>query len=299
MENNSTELFISFCKEELSTGGPDPQITLLTEIGNSQKASPVDRVWLAGCYGAHHCIPSAYAVWDSFEAKEATIENLTPWLRDHWNSLPVRPEMRSHRMIEKRARCLSDFATYAIEESWKDATDYEYIWTDSISKIKYYNRYMAIKYLEFLRRMVSPQLSLNDLRAKNAWSPRRALALLWPSVEDLENEYDTRPEIIDQVESYFCKTKLILSKANVEVTSFQLQVMLCEFREALVGTYYPGASLDEELSYMKIASDDFELSPILEARSRIFDHQYLGELNGWDDVRKEKYQAFTGAHHAK
>lgn len=290
------KLFIEFCKQEFTSGGPDPQIELITELAKETPLD-VDKVWLAGCYGAHHCVPSAYAVWKTFPRPEDVIQSdLEDFLEEHWDALPVRPEMRSHRMVEKRAKCLADFAHYAVGQSWKHAEYYEVHWKDSIAKVKYYNRYMAIKYLEFLRRMVAPRLVLSDLRAKNAWSPRRALYMLWPEVEDLENEYDIRDEIVANVEIWFTRTIFKLSEAlDFDVTSFQLQVLLCEFREALDGTYYPGASQDEELGYISLAAQDFDMSPIYDARQEIFDVEYLGEHNDWNDIRKEKYRTFTGA----
>ena len=74
---------------------------------------------------------------------------------------------------------------------------------------------------------------------------------------------------------------------------FQLQVLLCEYREALNSGYYPGASLDEELMYMAKASS-FDLNPILESRRALFSHEYLGEISGWSGIRKEKFQPFKG-----
>ncbi len=295
------EQFISFCRQELATGGPDPQIALIAEL--SKNSPDVDRAWLAGCYGAHHCVPSAYVVWTAFpEPEDVKQYELEDFLSQHWDALPVRPEMRSHRMVEKRAKCLFDFAQFAASHHgrgngvlWHSGLNYEEVWSSSIANVKYYNRYMAIKFLEMLRRMVAPGLALNSLRAKNAWSPRRTLYMLWPH-PDLENEHDPRDWVLDAVESAFTLTRHELRRAGVYVTGFQLQVMLCEFREALNGTYYCGASHDEELDFiiaMEKAEENYDLSPIYAARAQLFPHSALGELNGWHGVRQEMFKEFT------
>jgi hypothetical protein len=290
------QLFADFCKAETSTGGPDPQMPTMAEL--CKDTDPVDKVWLAGCYGAHHCVPSGYAVWKNFRAHEV-VENphkLEEWLEAHWDSLPVRPECKSHRMLEKRTECLYDFAQYALKETWRGKTDYEWMWRNTIDNISYYNRYMAIKYLEMLRLMVTPNLVLNDLRSKNAWSPRKTLALLNPefahvlgdktrnSSSDLALVEIVAKDTIDKLKDY-----------GVHISFFQIQVMLCEFREATVGGYYPGASLDEELGYMAIAEKKFDSTDIIEARKRLFPHEHLGEVGGWYGIRKEKYQVFKGS----
>jgi hypothetical protein len=281
--------FTEFCRQERAVG-PDPQIdTILTlaEWGHS----PQDTLWLIGCYGAHHCVPSAFAVWGEWRVDDPRIQTqlFWDWLEAHWEALPVRPEMRSHRMLEKRARCLQDFNIWAREGHALDYQSYEEAWTHSIEFVKYYNRYMAIKVLEMVSRSVNPKTTLTDLRARNAWSPRKALAAIW---EVDHNPYSDDPADIAWAEDAANYLIAQLRTDGVEVNHFQLQVLLCEYREATEGTYYPGASLDEELGYINIASEHFDPSAIYDARNELFPHEHLGEKHGWNDVRKEKYEVF-------
>jgi len=290
------QLFVDFCKAETSTGGPDPQMPTIAALARNSEA--VEKVWLAGCYGAHHCVPSGFAVWKTFRPDDIIKRplDLEEWLEEHWKSLPVRPEMRSHRMVEKRAECLHDFALYAVGETWRNKTDYDWVWRDSIDHVAYYNRYMAIKFLEMLRLMVTPGLVLSDMRAKHAWSPRRTLAMLHPQFGHiLGNKEDNSPGTLSLAETMAAETITKLQDYGVSISFFQLQVMLCEFREATVGGYYPGASLDEELDYIAIAQKDFSFDEVFEVRRSLFPHQFLGEIGGWNGLRKEKFLVFKGS----
>jgi hypothetical protein len=283
-------LWIDFVRAETSAHGPDPQFELLLELAPEQ--SEIEKVWLAGCYGAHHCVPSAFAVWREFRPRNV-VRDPTPlfeWLQYNWAALPVRPEMRSHRMVAKRHLCLLNFAEYALSESWRTGS-YNVIWEDSISEVKFYSRYMAIKYLELLRRIARPDMVLSDMRAKNAWSPRIALGLLWPEVANIiGDKQNNTPNAIALAEECATRTIKRLEEREITISYFQLQVMLCEYREALVGGFYDGGGHDEEMDYIKIAESKFDMTHVWETRKRIFKHEYLGELNGWFGIRKERYQ---------
>jgi len=304
------DLFHQFCLAETSTGGPDPQMATITQI--AKDSTPVEQVWLAGCYGAHHCIPSAVAVWNRFRPEQILSskghKELCDWLHYYWKALPVRPEMRSHRMIEKRAECLSDFALYSYKEIWKRGNTYQQVWETSIDSVAYYNRYMAIKFLEMLRQSVRPDIVLKDLRSKGAWSPRRTIAMIFTDHANvLCDKEDNRKETLALTERLGEELLWLLGDRGLHISHFQLQVMLCEFREATVGGYYPGASLDEELGYLTIMADNLnELSykdewlfsevatKIYNARQDLFPHQYLGEIKGWMGLRKECFREFKG-----
>lgn len=290
--------FIAFCQQELRTGGPDPQIATLHAVAARQKLTLERRIWLIGCYGAHHCVPSAIRVWEAWDATHALRKPraFRRWLKQHWDELPVRPEMRSHRMLDKRTRCLLDFAAFSQRYSPRTYATYDDAWRGTQQDIKFYGRYMALKVLEMMSRFgKSPHLALPDMRAKGGWSPRRCLGLLWKQYPKLLDRKDESPKTIRLVEKIFQKTRWKLQKNDIRVSNFQLQVLLCEYREALHGGYYPGASLDEELQYATL-SGTRKLATMFQARKDVFPRRYLGEANGWDGPRPEKFTPFKVTH---
>ena len=289
------DTFAEFVRAETGVFGPDCQLKLLVALGGGQ--DDVERVWLNGCYGAHHCVPSGYAVWTQFRPRTLATsgyvqEELYDWLSQNWDALPVRPEMRSHRMVEKRWRCLTDFAAYAVSEKWRKGT-YEEVWNDSIKSVSFYNRYMAIKYLELLRMTVRPDLALGDLRARNAWSPRIGLALLFPGkigdvIGDREDNSDYAIELAEEMAVELLED--LKSDYGIVISHFQLQVLLCNFREMLVGGFYPRAGHDEEMDYLKLAAKLPSTKDVWDMRATLFPKSLLGEHSGWFGIQKSEYQ---------
>jgi hypothetical protein len=287
-------LWPEFVKAETGVGGPDCQLKLMSQLLCTRTSDPINIVWGLGCYAAHHCVPSGYVVWQNWRAEQvldAGVDKMEAWLREHWSALPVRPEMRSHRMPEKRAQCLVDFARYAVQEYWANTNlTYEDVWVDSQKRVKYYGRYMAIKYLELLRMTVRPDLILGDMRARHAWSPRMTLAMLFPENADPLADRENHSEAaIALSEMRAAEVVKLTHDAGVPMSFFQLQVLLCNYREALAGGFYPGAGHDEEMDYIKLCESKFDCSDIWRARQELFPQELLGELNGWHGIRKDRY----------
>lgn len=293
--NSHWPLFRKFIRAEKAVGGPDCQFTLLIEHAKTERPGRLldghDWMWLIGCYGAHHCAMPAFEVFRVFRALDVINKPrvLRTWLKDHWSALPVRREMRSHRMLEKRWTCLVDFARYANSDRWKRGM-FDDLWTDTQAQIKYYGRYMSIKVLELMRRTgVRPDVHSYDIRAAHAWSPRAAMALLYPHhAEWLGDRSRNDPATVRNVERYARKIHDDLTRHGIDVSFFELQGLLCNYKEMLYGRFYPGAGHDEDMEYMKEYAADFDPKPWYKTRARIFKHKYLGEISGWDGLRPEE-----------
>lgn len=288
--------FAEFAKKEIAEGGPEPELAPIVHLVRNR--TDVDKVWAAGVYCSHHCVPSAMALLQAFPTPEEALEQegkiLEGFLADNWDYLPVRNEMRSHRMIEKRLQCLLDFADYSLRGIWhpNKSTSYAEVWTDSIGSVKYFGRYVAVKYLEFLRRMVNPALVCPDIRAKHGWSPRAALAAIYPETEPwMSNRYLNDDLTISKVEFYADKLiSDLIEQHQLTISHFDAQVLLCEFKQFTHGTFYPGVSHDEEMDFGLIVEQRFNIPEFWEIRKELFPASALGEIGGWVGKRKDKYK---------
>jgi hypothetical protein len=284
------KLFTEFARKELGVGGPDAQLALVAHYVKDH--TRIQQVWMAGIYCAHHTGASAYAVFREFPTPHEVArgqQRLRRWLEQHWDALPLRREMRSHRMLEKRVECLRSFAAYTLSREWKQGA-YDDVWNSSIASAKYFGRYMALKYLELLRMTVRPELELRDLRAKDSWSPRIALAYLYRKHEAvLMNRHDNSPETIALVERLAAKLHHRLhDEYRLTLNFFQLQVLLCNYKQTTLGRFYPGMGLDEELEYMDQAKSITSMTPLFRLRRRLYQRKHLGELNGWRNIRADQ-----------
>lgn len=293
--------FRRYARGEMNAGGPDCQFPLMIELARRHfhEHKHLGRpdaawVWLAGCYCSNHCVPSAFEIWRRFPADQVAEDpsRLLRFIEKYTKALPMRTEMRSHRDPMKRVRCLQDFAKYTLSSRWsrRQGMTYDELFEDSQEQVKYFGRYMAIKFLELLRRTVRPDVVSYDIRAKHAWSPRVTLALLFPKHHDLLlDRSDNRPETIELVERLATKVKRYLNEQMLGASYFDTQVLLCNYKQAVYGRSYPGHGHDEDLIHTDQFETEFQGAPIWRARVRIFPREYLGEhsVNEWRTMRKD------------
>ena len=193
-------------------------------------------------------------------------------------------------MIEKRLVCLTDFARYAVEKAWQHHKTYEDLWDSSIASVKFFGRYMALKYLELLRMTARPDIVLEDLRAKHAWSPRIALAWLYPKHKEvLLDRGDNSEETIALVERLASHLyRHLRDDYDITLNFFQLQVLLCNYKQTTLGRFYPGMGLDEELEYMQQTRVVTSMKPLFDLRREMYRPRDLGEVGGWNGIRPEE-----------
>lgn len=293
------EHFTEFTRQETTQGGPDPQIKEVAFYCQGLSHSEV--VWRAGCYAATHCVPTAIALWNNWDVErmaQAELGAVEDWLKENWTGIALRPERKSVRIPANMAKCLHDFANFALNSRdakyWNsnfanNATRYEMAWQNSIGSVKYFARYMAMKFLEILRVTNTLPAALPDMRPQGAWSPRLMLGLLYPKYADLLNDPRDTPEVLSLANALTEETISALFQRDVKTTHFSIQVMLCEYREMLAGGFYPGATHDEEMEYEKKVTPVFGTKvhgDMYRARAALFDERILGEFGGWSEIRR-------------
>lgn len=73
-----------------------------------------------------------------------------------------------------------------------------------------------------------------------------------------------------------------------------LESMACDFNSLNKGRYYPGRDIDRQQYRIQRAEERIgkTLFDLWEARARVFPHQYLGELNLWSGIDKERCKIY-------
>lgn len=295
--------FAEFCKYEMASGGPDPQIPLVGEMSNDRIW--VERVWRAGMYVAVYNVPFAEVLWNNwsyFEVCNEGIDKVYPWLVEHWPKIVTRVERKTVRRPEWMFEYIESYFNYLNRgllnrtilhcKDMSPQERYLYMWDDTINNIRRFGRYVALKLLESYNRYCNISLIAPDIRPKDAWSPRTTLSVLFPSWEKamLEESNENNNMVNTAVDATLLK---LWNDYDVKMDKFQLQVVLCEYRESYHSKkQYPGRSHDSELGYWYKVKDKWGTNASLShemfaARQRIFPHQHLGELNGWEGARKE------------
>jgi len=254
-------------------------------------------------------VPMALVVLETFPSAELALEasgdRVRTWLEHSWDNVVLRRERQKPvGSPRKLAECLLSCAAWVQENGPRlpDAVSYDELW-DMADEVKFFGRYSKMKFLECLRRLDQVSHILPDLRSKGGWSPREGLALLYPEQADLICYSGDGPDVIAQIEELarHANQELLL-KHGVFLDTFEFQVLICDFKQVVVTKrQYPGRSLDSELTYWhKVANEDVIPIHVAEAffaaRHHLFPEWALGEIQGWDGVRKElgKLYAETG-----
>lgn len=290
--------FKMFCDYDMQSGGPDAHMTLAGYM--SQGLSKIERLWHAGVYVCVYNVPSAEVLWTAFPydaIMDMSHEEVTSWLIDNWKGITTRRERKCVRIPKNMATFLKDYANWITGLSTSpllldDVTDeerYEMFWINSQKSVKFLGRYSCFKLLEFIERFCDVPIKLPDIRPIGGWSPRSMLSILYPEYanELLGNDAPDNLKIVNSVAEAGLDT---LHEAGLpDLRMFQYEVFLCDYKQCyFTKRQYPGRSQDSEIAYLRKIESFWDMDfQMLDARSIIFPHWALGELNGWEHVREE------------
>ena len=285
-------LFVDFSRLELSTGGPDPQVGLIAEA--TRDVSDEEAAWRAGCFVAVYTVGAAGALWHHVplaRARTITHEELTSFLETNWRGLPIRRERRAVWKPSKLADCLLSFREMLDEHPEFGTLGYNDLYGLIRRDARFFGRYAAMKVIEVLHRRGLAREGQTDIRPIGAWSPRKTLSLIYPESLELQHY---RSDSLLMLESALIAAegvRDVLAGAELEPSWFQIETLLCNYRQALDGKY-PGRSHDRELAHFLKATEYWgpelaEWLPFYDLRKRLFPNMCLGELNGWTGSRHD------------
>jgi len=304
--NTHFRYFAEFVKSVQISGGTTPHMLMIVEA--AKRASNFEEsLWRAGCYAFVYNFASAEALWDNWTSEEVRKDvGLLEWLEQNKAGIRRRKERKCVYSAKNLATCMHSYATYMTKienREWFNVTNadkrdwpelYQLAFDDVSKEVKYMGRYIIIRWLEVMRRLHNlPHLEMPDLRAKGGDHPRKAMALMYPEEEKILMGKDTQYElrIVDELAAdLLAELKYVY---NIETDYYTIQSLLCEYKQSVLSRkQYPGKSIDTALVYHdKIyewwGTEEKAYSIMYDVRQSIFPPETLGELQGWNGVRKE------------
>ena len=290
--------FVEFTRCKGQVGEPSPHLAI---VGHLSKDMTVEcRLWLLGCYAATYCLPTAQVLHEMYPLERVRTEGHAPletWLAEHWRGIITRTERRCVRSPRNMAECLVSLARW-IDEGYAPLTllpkkmtpeNYDIVWK-SVEGIKFFGRYIAIRFIEGLRRYCGVPAMLYDIRSVGGWSPKRALSYLYPeATSDLLTDDAAGNVLTNRLATDLLhRVQEILPTVN----EYVLAAMLCEYKSAFENRHqYVGWTIDQEpLLYDKVSGywgnrmTEAGLA-LWGARKKLFPPETLGELQGWNGTR--------------
>jgi len=300
-------LFTEFCQQEMTAGGPDPQIKLTAE---AIKIHPQYGPELAGMFVVPYSCAGAAILWRLMEQKPDPRE-WVPWLSHHGTTIPIRKERRPVKGAWGRfSECAATYLEWCNGEypKVKDGT-YQEVYKSVTDNVKYVGRYAAMKLLETLYQADLMSAQQNTMVPRDAKFPKRTIALLMPEYATEMTSKSHNAEFDALADALCARIKTgVEGRIGQPISSFQMETMLCIYRQSLRGKY-PMGRHDSELGHWMTAMAKLPSTvvaelhaqfPFHELRKSTYDVQYLGEFNDppWFGIRPELEEARKERMHA-
>lgn len=279
--------FAEFCRLELLAHGPDPHIAMVAAAADGHG------LWRAGCYINAYTFGGGAAVWTAWSTPASVLDDqeaFRQWVAANWAGIPMRRERRAVKSKPKFAECMLSYAGW-MTSHFAFGMDYEQCWASVRGNVKYFGRYATIKLLETLHRMGAIPVAMQDIMPRGAWSPRLTLSYMWPEYDLELNSSSDAPAVLQLANTLALQARdLVQEHCGVLPTWFQVEVLLCNYRQA-IERKYPGRAHDSEMGYYRKAEaywgKDRLAGDFWGVREALFPRTLLGEFGGWEGERKE------------
>jgi hypothetical protein len=278
---------------ELS-GGTTPHVSM-TVTSMDRLDDPLEKLWFAGCYALTYNWPTAERIWLEWRPGEFEQGAFLRWAEDNWAGIGLRKERKAVFRKPFFAESAASYLAFSRDLLSRDSLPASY--ADAFLAFnggcRYMGRYIAIRWLEVMRRAFGTSWTMTDVRSDGGEHPRKALALIYPGDAAALLGGNSRREvaIADR-----CADACLLdlhTEFGITTDYYQLQSLLCEYKQSVLGQkQYPGKSIDTEMGYFdkiyaywgdaaRVDSDFYSV------REECFPSWSLGEQQGWLGVRPE------------
>lgn len=289
--------FGQFCVLKKQVGGPDVH---MKAAGAGTEDAGEERPWRLAVYNNFCSTPTAAVIWATWSLDEIwnlELEDIEKFVKENWAGLPIRQNRRPARSVPKLARSLYTLSEW-MEKSYPflEGMNYEEAWS-SLDSVYTWGRYVKIKFLETARCYLGfDQLIAPNIRSAGGWSPRKALGILYPELASvIANKARNDRTTLFLVHGVADEVRHFVTENYVPVSNYELEALLCNYRQTLSlrKAFYVGRTIDSELEYdAKIRAywgaypyqDKFNF---FATRQKVFPVHCLGEVMGWDGVRKD------------
>lgn len=268
--------FIEFSKRHKSSGDIDPVYLVFREVNRIEGLTIEQIVWRTLLYVAWYRIGSSEIVFKDYPE---------PSIIEREYRLPTGIERRGFRGNNKAVEMINDFMrvnngvegylhkviSHEGEEGWMFIRD-------DFEKIKNNGGWASYKWADLMKNVVGLNITANSIGGEKVkkHSPVQGLQYI------LECDYEMCKSHEVQRDFYnICKTFHDFNGLE------EFETSLCDFKSLVNGNYYVGRDIDEMLDWLP------ELGEVwIQARKNVLDDKYLGEVNGWDSVNREKLKVY-------
>lgn len=263
----------------------DPAYPVLKHL--QRGLDPERQVWLSFLHVAYYHLGSALAAFERYP---------DPCLPEDLLKLPCATERRGHRDPRKLAEHFIALRQTAEDNgglhAWissQVSEDPLESWSSVVKALQTIHgngRWASYKMSEILWKVNGFALEAPDMGHANSSGPRQGLALLFDSLPQGNSPGDIA--LLDQLSLEVVE---FLKSEGARVSIETAETSLCDFHALVEGRYYVGHDIDGMLEQIiKVPSGVSEIA--YAARSATIPPEYLGELNGWTGIDRQRKRIY-------
>lgn len=279
------------------TGDGECNGILLKAYADKHGMNTQERFDLAYFYSATYCIPSAIIMLGD---RDRIIREPERWATFNKDRLIFQSDRRYARLNGCFQKMLADYsrnirADKYIAETVTGNTINIKKALDLTTKWYFYGRFGAFLFIETLCLLIGYNAVNTPIQWSEGDTATSGLMNLFSldKSADYFDKHDKLPQNLSQerLDILYGKLIQVIRAAGGETNVTEVETSLCAYRKFYKGSRYNGYYLDRQLEelvhYEGQPGAGIIVKELYDLRLQLFNHKYLGELHGWDGVRKE------------
>lgn len=299
-----------FFKHYVSSGDCDPAYPALVYCADKMKLDIEQRYWLAFLYSTCYCGPTAAYMFHCFPSyQKAGIKEVYDWWFENKHKLLFQTDRKKVKsfnvfpeIFDSYKNLIGDsqeafFAKLLVDDK---ESSYDNVWKEA-GRIFYFGQFSLFLFLESIHVLTGLLITPSGLNLKASESARNGLCYA-TSRDDWVTLRHKLPEEKPNF-GYLnfklrqLKNELTRDYPELGVTYWNIETMLCAYKKLFWQTRYLYYYIDRFQEEIKKVEEsvrgEMNMKMLWDFRKEFFDHRFLGEIQGWDGIRKERLSLFV------
>lgn len=276
--------FLKLVERQFALGDFDAEHPTWVWLINKHKLSIVEGMWLSFLYMAFYDEASAWVVFrnsDPFTVPKNVEFPIGTNRRNLYGGRVVDhfEALKAARISAKRWPCHNLTGDKAAD--WK-------LLKDSIRSVWGNGRFASYTTAEMLQKVNNVDVEITDFENRSSSGPADGVhRIIGCGRKDIP-ALDSGAERI-----YGLVVKSGMKPFYTGVDRGVIESVLCNLSGICRGRFYSGRNLDrQQARILRVEAMGHDLKELWEARHAVFDHQFLGEFNGWVGIDKERLDKY-------
>lgn len=290
---------------------PDEIGPLMRKYFEQNNCDNNKKVWWVLLYSACYCMGTATILFNSLDYKTLTKQELQQFWENNKSRLIFQSDRRYIKNMNQFNEIVEEFLRRSHRKPWKyiqkfisddPRKTYENLYSE-VSSWKYYGRFGTILFLYNLNKLLGINLDYDQYDWK---SGKTTTSAIFNAIykDDRADEFEKKAVLSETDLNFLDKfLQKLISKLKLKYPEKQWTLMgvtsdLCSYRKLFKQTRYLGYYIDRQQEELKwLAKHWLEYSPMWawfwEARKKLLPNEYLGEVQGWSGIQKNRMNSWV------